>query len=114
MATKTTVIRTDDLDGTESEDVHAVEFSIDGADYTIDLTDENHDGLLTALRPYLDVAQVVKPARGKAKAKSSGRGASRDRAQSQAIREWGRQHGYTVPDRGRIPGEVVEAYNQVA
>ena len=31
-------------------------------------------------------------------------------SESQDIRVWARDHGYTVSDRGRLPGEVVEAY----
>jgi hypothetical protein len=31
-------------------------------------------------------------------------------SEMQDIRIWAREHGYTVADRGRLPGEVVEAY----
>ncbi|WP_421106512.1 Lsr2 family DNA-binding protein [Streptomyces sp. NEAU-S77] len=31
---------------------------------------------------------------------------------TQSIREWGRAHGYDVPDRGRVPAEVREAYDR--
>ncbi|MBX9247046.1 Lsr2 family protein, partial [Actinotalea ferrariae] len=27
-----------------------------------------------------------------------------------AVRQWAREHGYTIPDRGRIPAEVRAAY----
>ena len=39
-------------------------------------------------------------------------GASVDREQNQAIREWARTHKMKVSDRGRIPSEVLEAYHQ--
>ncbi|EUA49714.1 protein lsr2 [Mycobacteroides abscessus subsp. bolletii 1513] len=42
----------------------------------------------------------------------SGRGrASIDREQSAAIREWARKNGHNVSSRGRIPAEVVDAFN---
>jgi hypothetical protein len=37
--------------------------------------------------------------------------ARRDREQLQAIREWANSHGYKVSTRGRIPGEVEQAFH---
>jgi hypothetical protein len=34
-----------------------------------------------------------------------------DREQTQAIREWARKNGHKVGDKGRIPAQVLEAYN---
>jgi hypothetical protein len=34
-----------------------------------------------------------------------------DREQTQAIREWARNNGHKVSERGRIPASVLEAYN---
>ena len=48
-------------------------------------------------------ARWLRPRRG---------GASVDREQNQAIREWARTHKMKVSDRGRIPSEVLEAYHQ--
>ncbi|MFD8588046.1 histone-like nucleoid-structuring protein Lsr2 [Streptomyces sp. NPDC059637] len=31
---------------------------------------------------------------------------------SRAVREWARTHGYDVPDRGRIPADVIDAWRQ--
>jgi hypothetical protein len=45
-------------------------------------------------------------------ASSNGRsGATTDRAQTQAIRDWARRNGHQVSDRGRIPSTVLEAFN---
>jgi hypothetical protein len=38
--------------------------------------------------------------------------AATDRERSAAIREWARQHGFEVADRGRIPANVIEAYEK--
>ena len=32
------------------------------------------------------------------------------REETRAIREWAREHGHKVSDRGRIPKSVLEAY----
>jgi hypothetical protein len=31
---------------------------------------------------------------------------------SQAVREWARAHGYDVPDHGRIPAHIIQAWQQ--
>jgi hypothetical protein len=41
MARKTVVTLVDDLTGETAEDISAVEFSVDGMAYELDLTDEN-------------------------------------------------------------------------
>jgi hypothetical protein len=35
-----------------------------------------------------------------------------DGSQSQAIRQWAREQGMKVSDRGRVPKEVMEAYRK--
>jgi Lsr2 len=37
-----------------------------------------------------------------------------DRERTTAIREWARQHGHKVADRGRIPASVIDAYEKAA
>ena len=49
------------------------------------------------------------PARAGARTASKGR-ATIDREQNQAIRDWARERGMKVSDRGRIPAAVLEAY----
>ena len=35
----------------------------------------------------------------------------RDRASAKEIRDWARSNGFKVPDRGRIPADVREAFD---
>ena len=110
MAVKYEMRYVDDIDGTEldQDEVNSIAFSFDGKEFTIDLSAENADAFRTAIEPYIDAAQKVsggakrKPAR-KASAKSS-------TGDTKAIREWARENGYEVSDRGRIPADVMEAY----
>jgi hypothetical protein len=37
-----------------------------------------------------------------------------DRERSATIRQWAKERGYTVYDRGRIPASVMEAYEKEA
>jgi len=110
MAQKVIVELVDDLDGTVSPEISTVSFGLDGVEYEIDLTEAN----AKALRGTLE--QFVGPARrtgGRLK-RGAGTATARqpaNREQTQAIREWARQHGYDLADRGRIPANIVEAFN---
>jgi nucleoid-associated protein Lsr2 len=114
MAQKVTVTLVDDLDGTEAEET--VEFGLDGASYQIDLSEDNAERLRDALAEYVDHARRS-GGRRRANARPAGRPArpaSADREQNQAIRAWARKQGMKVSDRGRIPSEVIDAYNSQA
>lgn len=108
MAQKVVVSLVDDLDGGKADET--VQFALDGKHYEIDLSDDNAAALRDALAAY--VASARRPGgntRTRAAA-SSGR-AGIDREQNQAIRDWAREQGMKVSDRGRIPTEVTDAYN---
>jgi Lsr2 len=116
MAQQTTVTFVDDLDGSEASGT--VEFALDGRSYQIDLSDENTAMLRDALEPFITAAR-------KAGGRSSGRGRGRgqgqpaaekpaasNREETAAIREWARQHGHQISERGRIPKSVRDAYRE--
>src|SRR5215213_9047117 len=115
MAQQTTVRFIDDIDGSEA--VGTVTFALDNRAYEIDLSDENTDKLHEALAPFIEHGRKAGGRSG-----SGGRGRTRgqapmtetparsDREETQAIREWARQNGHQVSDRGRIPKSVIEAY----
>lgn len=114
MAQKTIVQLIDDLDQGEADET--VSFALDGANYEIDLSKANAQKLRDALAPYVANARranrgTTRPGGGR---RSSGRGARSDREQLQAIREWGRKNGWKVNARGRIPADLLEAYNNAA
>ncbi|MFT3887883.1 MAG: Lsr2 family protein [Arachnia sp.] len=104
MAREIRVILTDDIDG--SADARTVEFSLDKVAYTIDLSDANLTKLEDALAPFIAKAEKVGRKRPAAR-KAATRGA---KAGLTEIREWARANGYEVSDRGRIPANVMEAY----
>jgi len=110
MASRTIIELTDDLDG--SPGAETVRFGLDGAEHEIDLNKSNAEKLRKVLTPYVSAARTVGRRRGGRRTSSDGRGASRDREQLKAIREWAKENGHKVSQRGRIPAEIEEAYNQ--
>jgi hypothetical protein len=114
MAQKVIVELVDDLDGTASEDISTVSFSLDGADYEIDLNDTNAENLRDALAEFVEAARRtggrVKRNAGSTKTTRSRPAASRE--QTRAVREWARENGFELADRGRIPANVIEAFEE--
>ncbi|MDA3650235.1 Lsr2 family protein [Saccharopolyspora indica] len=111
MAQKVTVQLVDDVDGTPADTT--VEFALDGVSYAIDLSSDNASKLRDSLASF--VASARKTGGRKRIATKPGKASSTpttaDRERNQAIREWARNQGMQVSDRGRIPAEVVEAYD---
>lgn len=119
MATQTLVMLIDDLDGSSGDDTETIEFGIDGIDYTIDLRGYNAEKLREVLRPYVAAArrtEVHRPARHRGarpeRARPERRAAPVRRTDGDEVREWAKQAGYTVSDRGRIPIAVQTAYDE--
>ncbi|GLZ54916.1 Lsr2 family protein [Actinomycetospora sp. NBRC 106378] len=123
MAQKTVVTLVDDLTGEESEDITTVEFALDGVTYEIDLDDKNSAGLRDTLAQYVAAARRTGGRRagsagnGRRRSGGAGTGTPRatspggyDRETSKQIREWARTEGFEVSDRGRVPNNVVEAW----
>ncbi|WP_073391933.1 histone-like nucleoid-structuring protein Lsr2 [Jatrophihabitans endophyticus] len=109
MAQKTVVTLIDDLDeGTADE---TVLFGIDGSSYEIDLSSKNAAQLRDSLAKYVANARRASGRSRQPGAVRRGRPARGDREQTQAIREWARNHDYKVGEKGRIPAHIVEAYN---
>ncbi|WP_156755280.1 histone-like nucleoid-structuring protein Lsr2 [Actinokineospora pegani] len=115
MAQKTIVQLFDDLDGSTGDDIRSVEFSLDGVRYEIDLTEANANRLRDELAEYIDAARrtggrIKRNAAPAAVAKAGGE--ARSKEQTKAIRDWARQNGHEISERGRIPSAVVEAFEE--
>lgn len=87
-----------------------IAFSLRGADYQIDLAEANVAKLDKALKPYIEAATKVGGRRRGRTVKSANMNGVSSKEQLAAIREWARKKGYEVSDRGRIKGEIVEAF----
>ncbi|MGW4126112.1 histone-like nucleoid-structuring protein Lsr2 [Nocardia sp. NPDC004711] len=112
MAKKVTVILVDDYDGVSTAD-ETVFFSIDGNDFEIDLSNKNAATLREALEPWTDKARKLSRSKRSGKVAAGGRARPAvERQESTAIRDWARAQGRQVASRGRIPAEIVEAYQR--
>ena len=118
MAEQVIVALVDDLDGSEAEET--VEFSLDGAHYAIDLSADHAETLREELAPYTQHGKRLsgrKKPRASRTSTTSGttrreQTTASNRERNQAIRTWAHAAGYEVSDRGRIPAEIVDAYDK--
>jgi hypothetical protein len=109
MAQKVQVLLVCDLHDGDVEGTETVSFSLDGAAYEIDVCADHGGELRDAFAPYVGAARRA----GRAGTTTARRGrpaqaAGKDRTTE--IREWARQNGHTVSERGRLSAKVVAAY----
>lgn len=109
MARKIVHQLVDDLDGTilEPGEGETVLFALDGKSYEIDLTSENAATLRDALAPFISAGRRAGGSATSSAPKSRRRGGQTDYG---PVREWAKANGYTVSERGRVPANVLEAY----
>lgn len=125
MAQKTIVTLIDDLTGEEAEDISTIEFALEGVTYEIDLADDNAAKLRDNLARYVAAARKTSTRRpgargtdrltGRVAGKGNGGGVARsgyNRDTLRAIREWAKQNGHNVNERGRLPLTVVTAWEE--
>lgn len=110
MATRTVTVLVDDVTGKEIEDGsgRTVRFSVEGVEYEIDLDSKGAMKFDEAMSFYVTHGRRL---RGRTSAPRATRsGANVDRAQLKAIRDWAKQNGHKISQRGRISSDIVEAY----
>lgn len=112
MAQRVTIELVDDLDGSDAAET--VLFGLDGQTFEIDLSTPNAAELRTSLAHYAAVARTVNgkrksPARKAASPKPTVR--TEVGPTNREIRDWARTNGIEVPDRGRVPASVRDAFD---
>ena len=93
----------DDLTGGPADET--VEFGIDGRAYEIDLSARHAEEFRRQLARFLEHASLVRPARRRPSVRTL---ASRER--SRQIRAWAEEQGLDVSERGRLPRDVIQQY----
>jgi Lsr2 len=106
MAQRIQTLFIDDIDGGEA--AGTVRFALDGAEYEIDLSAEHADELHTALGKYIGHARKAGGTPGQAP--RGHRNASI--IDTHNVREWAREQGIEIKERGRVPASIVEKYRQ--
>lgn len=108
MAQKIQTLFIDDIDGGEA--AGTVRFGLDGTEYEIDLSPAHSEELRNALDVYV---------RHGRRAGGSARRAARVRraiepVDTAKVREWAKEQGIQIKDRGRVPAGVLEQYKTAA
>lgn len=132
MAQRVITTLLDDLDETgQTEADETVEFALDGASYSIDLSEDNAERLRDLMAEFIGAARRTPraasrtpraPRTSKATSAPKHNPASRieppartratlDPEQSKAIRTWANRNGHKVSLRGRISAEIIDAFN---
>jgi len=119
VAQKVQVMLVCDLHEDEVEGVETVAFGLDGASYEIDACEEHASEIRDAMASFVGAARRAgrpSPTTGPKRASRSPKSAPASAAGGggkehvQEVREWARQNGHTVSERGRLSGAVVAAY----
>lgn len=104
MAQRVQVVLEDDMDGGAADET--VTFSLDGADYEIDLSSANAAQLRGNLAPWVGRARRT----GGRRKRTAAGSAPSSTSDTKEIREWAMGQALNVSARGRVPAEIREAY----
>ncbi|MBM9466362.1 histone-like nucleoid-structuring protein Lsr2 [Nakamurella leprariae] len=111
MAQQTSVTLVDDLDGGRA--VETVSFSLDGAQYEIDLSKKNAAALRKTLSQFVDHGRKVRSGRPAVARNRSRRATAGSTGPSPAdVRKWAMDAGISVSPRGRISADVIRQYEE--
>jgi nucleoid-associated protein Lsr2 len=110
MVQRVVTERFDDLDGSEA--VETVRFGYAGRNYEIDLNEEHATALDELLSPYVEHARRVERATERTRRGRKTEEEHRHRPEElRAIRQWAREQGMQVSDRGRIAADIMAKYD---
>lgn len=100
----------DDIDGSPADTT--IEFSANGKNYIIDLSEANAAAFNEALAPYIEHARRA-PTNKRSnarKSRSSSAAARAKREKTAQIRAWATANGHTIAKRGQLSQDIVAAY----
>ncbi len=104
----------------EAEPATSQQFGLDESKYEVDVCLKHGSALQEALQPYIDKGSEVVPEPMLPGVRSQRRATgTKTDSKTKAIREWAQSHniqykGKSLGNRGRIPAEIVEQYNETA
>jgi hypothetical protein len=112
MAQKTQILLVCDLHDDDTEGTETIAFGLDGTSYEIDLNDGNATALRESLAGYLGHARKVAGGGSRrTSSRRSGGSSANGAGNTRAVREWAKENGHEVSERGRISASVQEAYD---
>ncbi|MFZ2510077.1 MAG: Lsr2 family protein [Gordonia sp. (in: high G+C Gram-positive bacteria)] len=101
MGRRTVIQMTDDIDNSDIEEFETVRWALDGKSYEFDTSPANAAAFRDLVATYVAVSRSV-GGRGRKSAVRS--------TDTRAIRAWANENGFAVSDRGRIPADIIAAY----
>ncbi|MDK4209791.1 Lsr2 family protein [Corynebacterium accolens] len=90
----------DDLDNQliGEDELEAVRFSVNGRSYLMDLSRDNARRFHEAIAPFVEAAHAAPDAES-------------PQVDPRKVREWAQKQGHDVARRGKIPQNIIDAYN---
>ena len=108
MAQRVEVSIIDDIDGGKADET--ITFSLDGAQYVIDLSRENAEQFRESLSRYVDAARKEKSIR--ATSRGAGPKESSSGPNVSDVREWAKAQGFEVSERGRVAKDLIVRFQE--
>lgn len=105
MVQRVDILLVDDIDGSEATET--VVFGLDGTTYEIDVNEKNAAKIRKAIQPFVESARKVSRTNGPPRRSRS----TPTSPSAAAVRAWAAEQGIEVPEKGRIPADVRDAYN---
>jgi hypothetical protein len=107
------VVLTDDIDGSDA--TQTLNYTIDGQEYEIDLSEDNVQRFHQALEPFVSnsrqVERLTAPAR-RSRGNGRRRSGTSGRDDIPQIRAWAESQGMDVNARGRVRKRIIDAYDE--
>ena len=121
MARKTVLL--DDYDGTElPDDTKPLRVVVGDVAYDVYLSEENSAKFEEAIEPFINTAERVERSTTRTTRAAASRPTTADKERMRKVREWAQQTGFeyagadgkmrTLGDRGRVPEEVIKAWEE--
>ena len=108
MVQRTQIVLVDDIDGGTADE--SVSFALDGVAYEVDLSTDNAAQLRESLSRWVEHGRRQGGSRRAPGRRASAGSRSSTSSDANDVRQWAKDNGYTVSERGRISAEVREAY----
>lgn len=105
VAKKTVIKIIDDIDGQELDEFETVRWSLDGRSFEFDTSPEHAEEFRNHVADYVAASRTVQSSSPRRRGRPAQQANS-----TRVIREWANANGFTVSDRGRIPADVLAAY----
>ncbi|MBV7296099.1 Lsr2 family protein [Corynebacterium sp. TAE3-ERU12] len=109
MARKEIIRYIDDIDGSTLDDDQrkVVRFGFNNQDYVLDLSPANAAKFEEVLKPYVEAATPVDP---QPKQRRGSKSNNATRTRNRIIRQWAKNNGFDVADRGALSKSIIEKY----